>query len=185
MLRIAILLSLLVMLPLAGCEKTSDVGAMQEEMTSIAATYKARFDGLGTRFRSLDERSRKLQPAMVANAPDLNVLKKVAAETNNKLGEMRGLAQNVPAQIATATKAENPRAEMIRLLGDNTRKFSDGELEVNANLDRVEGWIAYLELRPSTPPAAPPPPPTPPPTPEEPAPAPGAGSGAGSAAGAH
>ncbi|MEO8706510.1 MAG: hypothetical protein ABI867_41175 [Kofleriaceae bacterium] len=176
MFRIVALVSVL-MVPLAGCEKTSDVGAMQDEANGIAASYKARFEGLGTRFRTLDERSRKLPPAAVAKATDLAILKRVAADTNNKLGEMRGLAQNVPAQIAAANKAENPRAEMIRVMGDLNRKFEDGALEVNANLDRVEGWISYLELRPIAPDVAPPP--TPAPTPEESLPPP---AGAGSAA---
>jgi len=166
-------LSLLVVLMLlaTACGKTSDLGPMQDEANGIATTYKPKFDALSKRVAALEQRGRTL----TSDAPGLNDARKLFVETNAKLVELRSAVTQAPAAITTAAKAEQPRAELIRVMGELRTRLQAGHTEVNANLDAVESWIAQSEWRPrtATPPA---PPPAPIPEPGIPETPPGTGS---------
>ena len=176
----------------AACEKSSDVGAMQDEANGIVNSYRARFDALAQRMKSLNDRGSKTLDARTV--PDFEQIGRVFADTQRKLIEMQGLVKSAPTTIANKAKVENARSELIASMGTIRAQLENGHREINRNLDTVESWLAYVEHRPRTaPPAVAPPPTNPPPSPElrpdqqPPAPegasgVPGAGSAAGSAA---
>ena len=185
------LIRLLILVVLfAACGKSSDVGAMQDEANGIVNSYRARFDALAQRMKSLNDRGTNTPNAR--SAPDFEQIGRVFADAQRKLVEMQGLVKSAPTTIANKAKAENPRSELIASMGSIRTQLENGHREINRNLDTVESWLAYVELRPRTaPPAVPPPPTNPPPSPElrpdQQPPAPegapgGAGSSAGSAA---
>jgi hypothetical protein len=162
------------LLMLAACGKTSDLGPMQDEANGIANTYKPKFELLTQRVTALEQRGRTLR----SDSPGLADARKLFVETNAKLGELRTAVTQAPGAITTAAKAENPRAALIAVMGSLRHRFQLGHIEINANLDAVESWIAQSEWRPRTatpqPPAPAPsdPAPTDPPASIPPAPAP-------------
>ncbi|MBS1119111.1 MAG: hypothetical protein H6Q90_1339 [Deltaproteobacteria bacterium] len=154
----------LTLLAIAGCEKTSDVGAMQDEASGIANTAKPRLEALKARVTMLEERGKTL----TADSPGLGEARTLFVETNTKLVELRGLVAQAPTAIASAAKAEHPRGELIRLMGEMRERLDDGQAEITTNLNTVESWLASMEWRPklAMAPAPAAPTPTPAPTPE-------------------
>ena len=151
---------------LFACEKTSDVPAMQDEANGIVSMYKPRFDELSKRVIALEQRGRMLPP----DPPGVGEARTLFVDTNKKLGELRGLIEQAPNAISTATKADNPRGELVKLMGEISGRLDEGQTEVNTNLDAVESWLTQTEWRPRG--ATPPPPVTPPPPTPEPQPQP-------------
>jgi hypothetical protein len=169
----------LVLVLLAACEKTSDVGAIQDEANGVVTTYRARFEQLTARFKTLDDL--RLSSPAAKIAPDYTQVGSLMNATRARLTDMHSLIKNAPQTIANKAKPEVPRAELIGALEDYKRRFEAGHREINRNLNTTETWLAYVELRPTrvavqTPPPSEPPPPSPE------VPDPGAGSAAGSGA---
>ncbi len=167
------------LLAVAGCEKTSNVTAMQDEVTALTNHYKTRFDELSRRITQLEQRGRSM--VSVGMPQGLNDVRRLFLDTNKRLSELKTAVAQVPGSVNNATKGENPRVELIRLMGELEERFEKGETEVNANIDQVEQWLAYVEYRPKVAAAEPTEPPKPPePQPENPdmKPEPGAGSAA-------
>ena len=188
-LRIAVFASILAG-ALAGCGKTSDLAAMQDEANGIANTARTRLDSFTVRLRSSEERLRRVQQEAIPQ-PDLVAIRALVGTTSTRLAELQNLVRQAPTTIGDAarepTEAErkaaaganqavrNPRAALTKEMVAMRAKLEDGTTEVNRNLDLFESWIAYLELRPvvvagATPPASAPPPP--PPSDEQPTPHP-------------
>ncbi len=134
----------LTLLVAVGCEKTSDISAMQDEANGIANASKPRLDALKGRVAQLMERGKTL----TTDAPGLNEAKNLFGETNTKLVELLGLVAQAPTAISEATKKENPRGELIRLMGEMRERLDDGEAEITTNLNTVETWMASIDWRP-------------------------------------
>jgi hypothetical protein len=158
----ALLLSSL--LALAGCEKTSNVTAMQEEASGLANHYRVRLEELTKRISMLEQKGRSM--VSIGQPQGLNDVRKLFLDTNKKLTELKMAVAQAPNSIANASKAPDARIEMIKLMGELKQRLEKGEIEVNANIDQVEQWLAYVEYRPKVA-AAEPPPPMPQPKPEE------------------
>lgn len=180
-LRIAIL-SLLV---LAGCGKTSDLAAMQDEANGIANTYRTRVEGFQTRFRSLATHLGRIQQDSIG-AQELPTIRTLLTEASTRLNAMQNEVAQAPTKIRDAARdsteqelkaaaaanqpARNPRAELIKVMVPMRTRLAAVATEINRDLDTIEGWIAYLELRPTPVVAAATPPPPPTTTPVEPVP---------------
>jgi hypothetical protein len=159
------LIVLLVTLSLAACEKSSDVGAMQDEANAVVNTYRVRFEAQAQRLKALNERGTYTPNARTAT--DFVQIGQVFADAQKTLSKMQNLVRNAPTQIANAAKADDARAKLIAELGTYKNQLEAGHREINRNLDAVESWLAYVELRPRNPATVVPPPPTnPPPSPE-------------------
>jgi hypothetical protein len=172
---------------LAGCGKTSDLPAMQDEANGVVTMYKPRFEHLEKRVVALEDRSRRIPPQTVVDPASVKDVQRLFSEANTKLNEMKGemasaanrikAAATPPDESKPADANKNPRTELLKLTGELRERFETGHTEINAKLDSVESWLATLEWRPLT---ATTPPPPPPPAPE-PASPPGDPAGAGSA----
>ncbi len=153
------------LLAVAGCEKTSNVAAMQDEVTAVTNHYKHRFDELSKRISLLEQRGRSM--TSVGTPLGLQDVRRLFLETNKKLAELRTAVAQAPNSIATAAKTESARTELTKLRDELGERFQKGEIEVNAQIDQVEQWLAYVDYRPKVAAAEPPKTqPTPPPTPE-------------------
>ena len=158
------------LLAVAGCEKTSNVAAMQDEVTGLTNHYKHRFDELSKRISLLEQRGRSM--TSVGTPMGLQDVRRLFLETNKRLAELKTAVAQAPNSIATAAKTDAARIELTKLRDELDERFHKGEIEVNAQIDQVEQWLAYVEYRPKVAAAEPPktepvPPPTPEPTPEK------------------
>jgi hypothetical protein len=137
---------LLTILLVAGCEKSSNVAAMQDEVTGMTNHYKQRFDDLSKRVAMLEQRGRSM--VSIGTPQGLNDVRKLFLDTNKRLAELKTAVAQAPGSLAQASKAEHSRVELIKLMGELDERFSKGETEVNAQIDQVEQWLAYVEYRP-------------------------------------
>jgi hypothetical protein len=171
------------LLAVAGCEKSSNVAAMQDEVTAVTAHYKHRFDEMSKRLATLEQRGRTI--VSVGEPTGLADVRRLFVDTNKRLVELRNSATQATGAISTAAKSENARLELTKLRDELHERFEKGEVEVNQQIDQVEQWLAYIAYRPTVTAAAEPPKtepkPEPVPTPENPDQAKPDGAGAGSA----
>lgn len=150
------------LLAVAGCEKTSNVAAMQDEVTGVTNHYKQRFDELSKRISLLEQRGRSM--TSVGTPIGLQDVRRLFLETNKRLAELKTAVAQAPNSIATAAKTDSARVELTKLRDELDERFEKGEIEVNAQIDQVEQWLAYVEYRPKVVAAEPPKTePTPPP----------------------
>ncbi len=151
-------LLVLTLLATAGCEKTSDLVAMQDEANAIALSSKPSLDALKARVTMLENRGKTL----TADSPGIADARKLFVDTNSKLVELNAVVQAAPTKIKEAAVLEHPRAELIKVMGDLRERLDRGQLEVTTNLNAVESWLTSMEWRPrlaaGSPPATTPPP---------------------------
>ncbi len=140
----ALLLSSL--LAIAGCEKTSNVTAMQEEVSGLTNHYKVRLEELSKRISLLEQKGRSM--VSIGTPQGLSDVRKLFLDTNKRLTELKTVVAQAPTSIANASKAPDARVELIKLMGELTERLEKGEIEVNANIDQVEQWLAYVDYRP-------------------------------------
>lgn len=96
------LIALISALLLAACEKTSDVGAMQDEANGIVAAYKTRFDAAQARMRALLERSGNTKSAR--ELPDFPDIGKLYGTAQTTLTEMQNQVRQAPTILAARAK---------------------------------------------------------------------------------
>lgn len=154
------------LLAVAGCEKTSNVTAIQDEVTGVTNHYKQRFEELSKRLATLEQRGRSM--VSIGQPQGLQDVRRLFADTNKRLAELKNSTNQVTGALATAAKSENARVELIRLRDEAEERFEKGEVEVNAQIDQIEQWLAYLAYRPTVAATAEPAPEPAPPTPAPP-----------------
>jgi hypothetical protein len=159
------LVGLLGLLAIAGCEKSSNVNAMQEEANGLNAMYKGKFDELQKRVALIEARGRAMQGG--GQSAGMLEIRKLYIDTNKRLAELKQSVAQATASVAAAGKSENARAELIRLQSELREKYGHAEIEITQNLDNVETWMAYIEYRPRVDPTVTPVP-NPDPVPEQP-----------------
>jgi hypothetical protein len=152
-------LFLSILLAVAGCEKSSNVTALQDETIGLANHYTKRFDELSRRVALLEQRGRSM--VSIGQPQGLNDVRKLFVDTDKRLKELKTVASQVPAGIASAQKAPDPRVELIKLMGQTKLTLHKGDIEVTGNIDAVEQWLAYVEYRPKVASAEPAPQPRP------------------------
>jgi hypothetical protein len=147
-------LHLLLLLSFAACEKTSNVGPLQDEATGLTNHYKVRFDDLQKRVSLLEAKGRSM--VSIGQPQGMVEVRKLFLDTTKRLNELKSAVTQASGQINLALKGDHPRTELIKLTSELRERFEHGETEVTAGLDQVEGWLSYVEYRPKLEPVAPP-----------------------------
>ena len=138
---------------LAACSKSSDVGALQREATAITVFTQPRLDALVVRIRVLKRDLR-------GNMAGWETMLRTAELANDELG-LPPFTQSVPAgpswKPSPATLLgigsyvhgqadelanHGKRRELERLVVDERRRYEEGIGEVDRNLSQVESWLA-------------------------------------------
>lgn len=165
-------LFLVTALAVTGCQKSPDLGRMQDETLAIVKMHGAEVEILQRRSEALMARGRN-----VSDAPGVAEAGRVLSEANTDLKNLRAQLAAAPATLGDAVK-KGTVDEVQRASDEVIEKLDRGQIAVKANLAAVEGWVVNAENRTL---AMVPPPPAPPPVDETPAPpptpAPGAGAG--------
>jgi hypothetical protein len=177
-------LFLVTALAASGCEKSTDLGRMQEETLGIVKLHATEVEVLQRRADALMARGRNLG----GEAPGITDAGRLLSEAGVTLGELRKLLAGAPSVLGE--KVKDGKVDDVQRASDELiEKLDSGEVSVKANLAAVDSWLMNAENRtvaaaaPPPTPAGPPvdetpvPPPSPPPVP-----APGTGTGSGSAA---
>jgi hypothetical protein len=166
----------------SGCEKSTDLGRMQEETLSIVKLHATEIEVLQRRADALMARGRNLG----GDAPGIADAGRLLSEARAGLDQLRAQLTAAPSMLGNAVKGGEVE-EVLRASDEMIEKLDKGEITVKANLAAVDSWLMNAENR--TVATMPPPPPARPPVdesrlpdPAPPAPAPGAGTGSGSAA---
>lgn len=141
-------------LVLAGCEKASDVNALQDEANGVVASYRARLDALAQRHRALVERILRTPGARATS--DADQITRLANDTRQHLVEMSGIVNSAPAQITSRANAkDSARSELMMMLVSLERQLGEGTLSINRDLNTIESWLGYIDVRPQRVAAAP------------------------------
>ncbi len=171
-----LLLSSLLFLVLAGagCEKSADLGRMQEETLGLVKMHAKDVEVLQRRADALMVRGRNLG----GDAPGIADAGRLLSEARASLDQLRALLGQATDTMEKAVKTSEGD-QVSRASDELLEKLEAGQVSVRANLAAVDNWLMNVENRP----AAPLPPPTQPPSEIPMTPnAPDAGSAAGSAA---
>ena len=173
-------LFLVSVLAASGCEKSTDLGRMQEETLSVVKLHATEIEVLQRRADALMARGRNLG----GDAPGIADAGRLLSEARAGLDQLRAQLTAAPSMLGNAVKGGEVE-EVLRASDEMIEKLDKGEITVKANLAAVDSWLMNAENRtvmtPPPPPARPPVDETPVPAP---APAPGSGAGSGSAAAA-
>ncbi len=137
------------LLAASGCEKSNDVPRLQEDAQATAKRFGERLDDLAERAQAISARGNTLRPD-AANSADAQ---RAYREAVTKLESSRRLLETIPAQA----KAGSATPEALHKLIDNAHeRLEHAVIEINANLDAVESWIAVALDQQGRQPAAPP-----------------------------
>jgi len=166
-------LFLVTMLAASGCEKSTDLGRMQEETLSIVKLHATEIEVLQRRADALMARGRNLG----GDAPGIADAGRLLSEARAGLDQLRAQLTAASSQLGVAAKSGDVE-EVLRTSDEMIEKLDKGEIAVKANLAAVDNWLMNAENRTAV---MTPPPPARPPVDETPVPAP-AGTGSGSAA---
>jgi hypothetical protein len=170
-------LFLVTVLAATGCEKSTDLGRMQEETLSIVKLHATEVEVLQRRADALMARGRNLG----GDAPGIADAGRLLSEARAGLDQLRAQLTATSSQLGVSAKDGNVE-EVLRVSDEIIEKLDKGEITVKANLAAVDNWLMTAENRTAAM--------TPPPTPAAPQPVdetpaqPPAGTGSGSAAGA-
>ncbi len=168
----------------AGCEKSPDLGHVQEETLEIVKWHATEVEVLQRRADALMQRGRTLG----GDAAGIAEAGRLLSEARQSLDQLRALLTSSSSVMSTAVKSGNIE-EVQHSSDEMLEKLEAGEVAVKANLAAVESWLMNAENHAMA--AAPPPVPSAPPVVDEtavppPPPAPtapaAAGTGSGSAA---
>jgi hypothetical protein len=159
-------LVVVLLIALAACGKTSDVGAMQDEALGMVNGYKERFEMLDARLRDVLLRSTRISQQQVANLSDTPNVRLMSEDAMRSLADLKNEVAAAGNQIQNAAKGSNARTDVAHLEFKFKTEFERRYTELNAEIDAVELWISSVDLRSATRPAAPAPTPTPTPPPD-------------------
>jgi len=168
-----LVLAVVLALSLTACQKSTDLGRVQEESLELVKVHVKQLEQLQRRADRLLDRGRAIGSKAGPNTQGIADAGRILTEARSNLDQLRGLAGSAPTAIATAAKAGDE--ELFKASDEMVEKLEKGAAVVRADLDAVEQWLAVAESRPAAA-AAPPMPPTPP-APDMPPSAP-AGQGA-------
>jgi hypothetical protein len=142
-------LALALVIALAACEKTDDLARHQAEVTTIAKYYQEKLDGFQKRMQAILDRTRTLNPTV----PGVGDASLKFQQARDALGRLRGLvAQSGKSPIETSAEnaAKQGNVDEVIAIADRAHEqLEDGSIEVNADLDAIEGWLARVERQPA------------------------------------
>lgn len=121
---------------LAACEKSNDLGKLQEEAATVVANAKPELEVFARRSNEM----LKLGRSIPASTPGIQPAGEALSEANGKIEQLRTLINNAPAEIERAAKTNVP--DNVAAVIDNLRERieRDGRV-INADLGTVEAWL--------------------------------------------
>jgi hypothetical protein len=164
LLRSAVLVALLALLPAPACDKPDDLPRMKDELLASVNGYQARFDELKRRADAIEPRAHAL-PKDTAAASALHTLGLARTAIDQSLGQL----SQVPQMVAAWLSSRDPRSLVQAWLSDQRRELDAVAIEATSELSAVESWTAMAEQRAEAPRPAAVPPPDPEPAPAAPA----------------
>ncbi len=165
---------------LTACQKSTDLGRVQEESLDLVKVHIKALDQLQRRADRLLERGRVIGSKAGPNTQGIADAGRILTEARANLDQLRGLTSSAPKAVADAAKVGEE--ELYKTADEMVEKLDNGAAAIRADLDAVDQWLAIAESRPA--PAAPPMPPTAPPTPAQDPTPPTAPTGTGAPAAA-
>jgi hypothetical protein len=138
---------------IGGCEKSADLGRIQEETLALVKQHGKEVEILQRRADALMARGRNLG----ADAPGIADAGRVLSEARSGLDQLRAQITAAPTTVASAAKTNNVE-DLLRVSDDLVERVEKGEINVRANLSAVDSWLMSVEHRPaaaSAPPAPP------------------------------
>jgi hypothetical protein len=177
-----LVIAVVVAISLSACQKSTDLGRVQEESLELVKVHIKALDQLQRRADRLLDRGRAIGSKAGPNTQGIADAGRILTEARSNLDQLRAVAGSAPKAVADAAKVGEE--ELFKTSDEMVEKLDSGAAAVRADLDAVDQWLAIAENRPA--PAAPPMPPAAPPTTPAPAPTPASaptGTGAPAAAG--
>lgn len=138
------LASILVLSLATGCQKSTDLGRVQEESVALIKVHVNVLDQLQRRADALLQRGRTVGASAGPNTPGIGDAGRVLTEARAQLEQLRAQAQTAPASITTAAKSGHEE-EILKVVDETVEKLDNGEALVRADLDAVEQWLALAE----------------------------------------
>lgn len=135
-----------------GCEKSADLGRIQEETLALVKQHGREVDLLQRRADALMARGRTLG----GDAPGIADAGRLLSEARSGLDQLRAQITAAPATVGNAAKTNLD--ELLRVSDDLVEKVEKGEVNIRSNLAAVDSWLMSVENRPAAPTAPPPPP---------------------------
>ncbi len=148
------LLSSLLFLSLAaaGCEKSTDLGRMQDEALGVVKLHARDIEVLQRRADAMMVRGRSLG----TDAPGIADAGRYLSEARAGLDQLRAQVTQAPSMLGAAVKS-NDLEQLTKSCDELIEKLDTLEEGVRANLAAVDTWLMNAENRPSaTAPATPP-----------------------------
>ncbi len=154
-------LAVVLSLSLAGCQKSPDLGRVQEESLELVKVHIKVLDQLQRRADALLLRGRNIGAKAGAGSQGIADAGRILTEARGRLDQLRALTVKAPSSIAAAVKTGSDE-ELYKASDEMVEQLDTGAALVRADLDAVEQWLAISEGRQA--PAAPAMPPTATPT---------------------
>lgn len=147
-----LVLAVVLSLSLAGCQKSPDLGRVQEESLELVKVHTKVLDQLQRRADMLLQRGRTIGAKAGQGSQGIADAGRLLTEARARLDQLRGLTVKAPSSIAAAVKTGNEE-EVYKTSDEMVEQLDTGATLIRADLDAVEQWLAIAEGRPA--PAAP------------------------------
>ena len=129
----------------SGCEKSADLGRMQEETLGIVKLHATEIEVLQRRADALMARGRNLG----GDATGIAEAGRLLSEARAGLDQLRAQLAAAPSTLGNAVKGGEVE-EVQRSSDELIEKLDRGEVTVKANLAAVDNWLMNAENRAST-----------------------------------
>lgn len=133
---------------LGGCQKSADLGRIQEESLELVKVHVRVLDQLQRRSDSLFQRGRALGAKAGANSQGIADAGRLLTEARGRIDQLRGETVKAPSSIAAAAKSGNDE-ELYKTTDVLVEQLDNGAALVRADLDAVDQWMAIAEGRPA------------------------------------
>lgn len=155
-LALAVILSLSV----AGCQKSPDLGRVQEESLELVKVHVKVLDQLQRRADALLLRGRTIGARGGAGSQGIADAGRILTEARGRLDQLRAATVKAPSSIAAAVKTGSDE-ELYKASDELVEQLDTGATLIRADLDAVDQWLSIAEGRPAPAAAAMPPTATP------------------------
>ncbi len=153
-------LAVVLSLSLAGCQKSPDLGRVQEESLELVKVHVKVLDQLQRRADALLLRGRNIGAKSPANSQGIADAGRILTEARGRLDQLRAVTVKAPSSIAAAVKTGSDE-ELYKTADEMVEQLDTGAALIRADLDAVEQWLSIAEGRPAPAAAALPPTATP------------------------
>ncbi len=120
----------------AGCSKTNDLPALEQDALSIAKYYQPRLDAMRDRLMAVLQQSGRVPK----NLPGSDDATRALVDARDKLAELDNLRKNIEKQ-APALARDGKLAELEKMVEDEDLRYREGTAFVHENLSQVESWL--------------------------------------------